>query len=235
MKDNKPLILAGAAGILFLMFGRKAFAKGTKKTKTVTVTPRVILPDGKPNRKWGIPMKLSKNFNLSEFLVTKDPVLQKKMRATKLTDTELQNVRSMTDNILQPLRDYIGKPIVITSGVRPVNIMTPDQWVEYLKKKGHRTASRTSDHFEGAGVDFYFRKGSAEDWRKAARWLAKNPHVRQVIIYWKTRGGKLVPGHMHVGLVRKGRPRFARAEKFAMAFKDGQLMPGAAHSMFGVA
>lgn len=57
-------------------------------------------------------MKLSKNFDLSEFTKTN-------VKADNSPqDTHLENIKELTINILQPIREIYGKPITITSGYR---------------------------------------------------------------------------------------------------------------------
>jgi hypothetical protein len=80
-------------------------------------------------------MKLSKNFSSEEF--TKIPYEQ----LPKLQQLMLQNI---TNNILQPIRNEVGKSITVTSGMR-----TSEDY-ERLKAKGF-FPSESSDHFYGTG------------------------------------------------------------------------------------
>ena len=57
-------------------------------------------------------MKLSNNFTLEELLVTSIGV------ANIPSDIEIDNLRALCINVLQPVRDMIGRPIIITSGFR---------------------------------------------------------------------------------------------------------------------
>lgn len=59
-------------------------------------------------------IQLSKHFMLSEFVKTK--YYQRYNYITHLA--YFNNVKSGVDNILEPLRQYMGKPIVISSGFR---------------------------------------------------------------------------------------------------------------------
>jgi len=76
-------------------------------------------------------MKLTTNFNLSEF---------NKHNFT-ITDTIFQNIFELAKN-LQVLRDEVKKPIKITSGYRPA---------EHNAKIGGATKSR---HITGEAADF---------------------------------------------------------------------------------
>lgn len=84
-------------------------------------------------------MKLSKNFSLSE--------LTKSQSATRLgidntpTMTVIDNLQLLVDNVLQPLRDALDKPITVSSGYR-----SPD----LNKAIG---GSPTSDHTRGQAAD----------------------------------------------------------------------------------
>ena len=60
--------------------------------------------------------KLSDNFRLSEFL--KSQTASRRGISNSPTDEHLKNMKILVDNVLQPLREDIGKPLVITSGYR---------------------------------------------------------------------------------------------------------------------
>lgn len=57
-------------------------------------------------------MKLSKNFTLGEFINTSTGI------ENVPGQNEVENIKHLVTNVLQPLRDYFGKPIIITSGYR---------------------------------------------------------------------------------------------------------------------
>lgn len=81
-------------------------------------------------------IRLSKNFTLDEFVIT----------STGLDNVpgpqEIENLRQLVQNILQPLRTYLNQPIVISSGYR-------SQLVN--DKIG---GSATSQHSKGQAADF---------------------------------------------------------------------------------
>lgn len=58
-------------------------------------------------------VRLSKNFTLSEMIRTSYPVDN-----TPKSPIIIENLSWLVNNILQPLRDYFGKPIIVTSGYR---------------------------------------------------------------------------------------------------------------------
>ena len=80
-------------------------------------------------------MNLSKNFSLEEMLVTSSGV------ANVPTDKEIENMRLLAVNVLQPLRDYMNRPVIITSGFRSYKVN---------KKVG---GSKTSGHMLGTSAD----------------------------------------------------------------------------------
>lgn len=80
-------------------------------------------------------MKLSKNFSLNEFLVTSTGI------ANIPTKEVIENLRKLCVNVLQPLRDMYGKPIIITSGYRSPKVN---------KAVG---GSKTSGHMLGTSAD----------------------------------------------------------------------------------
>jgi zinc D-Ala-D-Ala carboxypeptidase len=81
-------------------------------------------------------IRLSKNFTLDEFVVT----------ATGLEnipgETEIENLRQLVEKILQPLRDAVGKPVVISSGYRSLSVNTAIG------------GAGTSQHLKGQAADF---------------------------------------------------------------------------------
>lgn len=62
-------------------------------------------------------MKISKNFTVGEF-TRSDTAKLLDICNDNLSEEVLENIKLLVDNILQPLRDSINRPIVITSGYR---------------------------------------------------------------------------------------------------------------------
>lgn len=81
-------------------------------------------------------MKLSQDFNLSEFTVTSTGL------ANNPGPREVENILQLVVNVLQPLRNYLKRPIRITSGYR-----SP----EVNKKIG---GAGSSQHLSGQAADF---------------------------------------------------------------------------------
>jgi hypothetical protein len=85
-------------------------------------------------------MNLTANFTLGEFLRSATAArLGKEIVAPQNIE---DNTRALCVNVLQPLRDYLGRPITVTSGYRPkwLNDTTPG-------------SSKTSDHMTGCAAD----------------------------------------------------------------------------------
>ena len=212
-KPIAPILLGlGGAAALFL-FSRKSHASTGGA------------------RKHGVPMRLSRNFQLSEFLTSRDPDLSARLKGVKLTDSELANLKRLVSSILQPVRDEFG-PVVITSGLRPLNIMSKQGWVDYLRKRGYHSASLHSDHFDGGGADFVLTGGDDTDYLEAAQLIASLPATRQIILYYKTNAaGETVPQHLHVGVVRSGKPKIRNPESYAFMMKDDKKFPGGTQTL----
>ena len=85
-------------------------------------------------------MKLSKDFTLDEFLISQTA----ERHGIDMTpgDEIIQNLSELVHVLLQPLRDFLGVPIVISSGYRP----------EALNKL--IGGSPTSAHCNGRAADF---------------------------------------------------------------------------------
>lgn len=84
-------------------------------------------------------MKLSKNLTLAE--VTRSETAKRRKIDNTPTEEHIENLKILANNVFQPLRDYFGVPIYISSGYRS----------ELLNKaiKG----SKTSQHCKGEAID----------------------------------------------------------------------------------
>jgi zinc D-Ala-D-Ala carboxypeptidase len=81
-------------------------------------------------------IKLGPNFDLSEFVKTNTGL------ENVPGETEIENLKLLVKNILQPLRDHLQKPISITSGYR-----SP------LVNGNVEGSSKTSQHMKGQAAD----------------------------------------------------------------------------------
>lgn len=82
---------------------------------------------------------MSKNFSLQELI--KSDTAKKHGINNEPNEQERKNLILLTDQILQPVRDRLGKPIIVTSGYR---------CRELNKKVG---GSKTSQHMKGEAAD----------------------------------------------------------------------------------
>lgn len=173
-------VIAGLTLLSLLLLGRRAMPK---KPADIQLTP---------------------HFRLSEFLRSE---AVPEVAYYKPTDEEIERLRKLCREVLEPLREYVGKPVVVTGGARPASVRNAagQTFYEALSSKGYAPANN-SDHEHFIGVDVRFR-GSAEDFRRAFDWLKTQRKVRQVGIYFKTIGNAIVPDHLHVSVVAPGYPR----------------------------
>ena len=109
-------------------------------------------------------MKLSSHFTLNE-LCKSDSAIRHGIDNTP-PDEVIQNLQSLVDNVLQPLRDKFG-PIVVTSGYR-----SPD----LNRKIG---GSTTSHHCYGYAADF---EVLGMDNRELAIYIRDNMKFTQLIL-----------------------------------------------------
>lgn len=127
-------------------------------------------------------MKLTKNFREREFVASE--TAEKKGLRNEMNIEQLICATNLLATILQPLRDYLGKPIKITSGFRGVALNRA--------VKG----SETSEHCTGEAVDF-----QCEDMKKAFNWIKNNCEFNQLI--WEF-GDNKAPQWIHVSYKRTG-------------------------------
>lgn len=85
-------------------------------------------------------MQLSPNFSLNEF--TDSPKAKAKGISNEPTPEALENLKELVQDLLQPLRDRIGKSFRITSGYRSPELNSAVG------------GSKTSQHNKGQAVDF---------------------------------------------------------------------------------
>lgn len=81
-------------------------------------------------------MQLSKNFHLKEFT---------KLHESQLTPIQRYLLKSLCEEVLQPIRNFLSCRIKVTSGLRMI------EDVKRLKAAGYNP-SETSDHFFGESV-----------------------------------------------------------------------------------
>ena len=135
-------------------------------------------------------MKLTKNLSLQEML--------KSRTATRLglsnspSEEHVKNMQALAENIFQPLRDYFGVPIHISSGYRS----------EALNKA--IGGSKSSQHCKGEAMDIDRDGYSQPDNAQIFEYIKKNLDFDQMI--WEF-GTQQNPEWVHVSHKRDGKNR----------------------------
>lgn len=125
-------------------------------------------------------MQLTSNFNLKE-LTTSDTAIRKGLDNTP-NETVTANLKTLAENILQPVRDHYGKSVKVNSGYRSPEV------------NASVGGSKTSDHCKGQAADIEITGVANGD---LAKYIAENYKFTQVILEFYTQG---VPdsGWVHV-------------------------------------
>jgi len=135
-------------------------------------------------------MKLTKNLSLQEML--------KSRTATRLglsnspNEEHVKNMQALAENIFQPLRDYFGVPIHISSGYRS----------EALNKA--IGGSKSSQHCKGEAMDIDRDGYSQPDNAQIFEYIKNNLDFDQMI--WEF-GTQQNPEWVHVSHKRDGKNR----------------------------
>ena len=142
-------------------------------------------------------MKLTENFSLNE--LTKSQTAERKGIDNTPSAEHQENLKSLCEMILQPIRDHFGKVVSVSSGYRSV---------ELCVAIGSSTGSQ---HAKGQASDFeIFGKSNKE----LADYIDQNLDYDQLILeYWK---GEDEPnsGWVHCSFNTQGnRKQYLRAYK----------------------
>jgi len=141
-------------------------------------------------------MKLSENFSLAE-LVKSQTAVRKGINNEPGT-AEIENLIHLAKNILQPVREHFGKPVIISSGYR-----SP----ELCEAIG---SSAKSQHAKGEAADFEI---SGVDNKELATWISKNTEFDQLILEFYD-GVDPNSGWVHCSASKeKSRKQLLKAEK----------------------
>lgn len=136
-------------------------------------------------------MKLTDNFSLEE--MTRSATAEKKNIENVPNEEQIECLRQLCVNILQPLRDDFQKPLVVTSGFRS-------------KKLSLAINSKTtSQHCKGQAADFTI---PGIDNKKVFKHIIENLPMDQVILeYYKEDDTKEYSneGWIHCSYIPKGR------------------------------
>ena len=93
-------------------------------------------------------MKLSKNFTYEELChsgVAERKGLRNRPKTTEEERVVIKNLKALCIEVLQPLRDYLGKPVVISSGYRSEEV---NRMVGGVKGSQHLKGEAADIHVE---------------------------------------------------------------------------------------
>jgi len=107
-------------------------------------------------------MKLSKNFSLNE-LKHSDTAIRKSIDNMP-NEEHIDNLETLAKELLQPIRDHLGRPITISSGFRSRKLNT--------KLRG----AKSSHHMRGMAADLVF-----DGMDTVFPWIVENLKYTQVI------------------------------------------------------
>ena len=116
-------------------------------------------------------MNLTKNFSLAE-MVKSETALRHDMDNTP-GEAEIENLKRLCEQVLQPVRDHFAKGVKVNSGFRAPEVNA---------KVG---GSRTSDHCKGQAADIEIPGVANAD---LAQWITENLDFTQVILEFYTQG-----------------------------------------------
>ena len=116
-------------------------------------------------------MQLTNNFSLAE-MVKSETALRHDMDNTP-GEAEIENLKRLCEQVLQPVRDHFAKGVKVNSGFRAPEVNA---------KVG---GSRTSDHCKGQAADIEIPGVANAD---LAQWITENLDFTQVILEFYTQG-----------------------------------------------
>ena len=140
-------------------------------------------------------MKLTKNFSLEE-MYRSDTAQRCGIDNKPQTEEVVENLRALCTEVLQPLRDHLGRPVTITSGYR---------CKELNKRVG---GVRNSQHLKGEAADI--RVKNREELIEMMKFLMDETQFDQLI--WEKAGAT---EWVHVSYKRNGNNR-GRVFKFRL-------------------
>lgn len=116
-------------------------------------------------------MQLTNNFSLKELTVS-DTATRKGLDNTP-NETAIANLKTLCEQILQPVRDHYGKSVKVNSGYRAPEV------------NAAVGGSKTSDHCKGQAADIEINGVANGD---LAKYIAENFKFTQVILEFYTQG-----------------------------------------------
>ena len=116
-------------------------------------------------------MKLSANFNLAELI--KSQTAERKGIPNNPSPGQIDNLRDLCMNVLQPIRSNFEKPVIISSGYRSAELCIAIGSV------------LTSQHTEGKAADI---EVPGVDNKELAEWIRNNLEYDQLILEFYKEG-----------------------------------------------
>ena len=136
-------------------------------------------------------MQLTRNFSLEEMLRSDTAIrcgIANRPKTKQEETTVVENLRALCREVLQPLRDHLGRPVVISSGYR---------CRELNEKVG---GAKNSQHMRGEAADI--RVKDSRELTETMRFIMDETEFDQ-LIREKSATGKWV----HVSYKRNGKNR----------------------------
>ena len=142
-------------------------------------------------------MKLTANITLDE--LTKSQIAERKGINNTPNPQQIENLKALAVNVLQPIRSHFDKPLIISSGFR---------CAELCLEIGSSINSQHVADDEAAAADFEI---PGVDNRELARWIRNNLEVDQGILEFY-RDGEPTSGWIHCSYsVNTNRQQWLRA------------------------
>ena len=124
-------------------------------------------------------IQLSKNFKLSE--LTASETARRRKINNDAPESVIENLRNLCQNVLQPLRDYVGEPITINSGYRCALL---NSYVGGSKNSQHKFGEAADIRLPLTSYKFYDgeRHTDMDEARKWLDFLKYNTDYDQLIL-----------------------------------------------------
>jgi zinc D-Ala-D-Ala carboxypeptidase len=150
-------------------------------------------------------MQLTNNFTLEE-LTKSETALRQNIDNTP-TDDIVANLRTLAENVLQPVRDHFGKGVKVNSGFRSMAVNAAVGGVQ---------GAKPSDHTRGLAADIEIPGVPNAE---LAQWIEANLEYTQVILEFYTQG---IPdsGWVHVSFD----PNSLRKQSLTAVKQDGKTV-----------
>ena len=165
--DSKPIYLTSRRQRM----SQKRLAKAAEMEGRTTVEPNqeveATKPAGEQRPEW-----LSEHFKLAEF--ERSDVARQLQIDNRVPAELIPSLRTLCREVLEPLRQHVGKPIRINSGYR----------CPALNGSKQVQGQTNSQHLKGEAADIHL--DSVAEGREWFKWLMDNTNVDQLI--WERKG-----------------------------------------------